>query len=97
MNPRSDQDLKNQEQKLQKEIYPSTLKQLWESRSPAQLRSWFSSLPKPGKIVVGVVAAVVGVTLVQLVLKIVTAVISVAILAGLVYFGYKLFLSRQRA
>jgi|GEM_PF-2569327 len=97
MNPRSDQDLKNQEQKLQKEIYPSTLKQVWESRSPAQLRSWFSSLSKPGKIVVGVVAASVGVTLVQLVLKIVTAVISVAILAGLVYFGYKLFLSRQRA
>jgi hypothetical protein len=93
MNPRSDEDFKSQEKKLQAEIYPPTLRQVWGSRSPAQLRSWFSSLSKPGKIVAGVVVAMIAVTLVQIVLKLVAAVISVALLAGLVYFGYKLFLS----
>ncbi len=96
MNPRSEQDLKNQEQKLQKEISPPTLQQ-WGSGSPAKLRNWFGSLSKPGKIVVGVVAAVTGVTLVQIVIKLVTAVISVALLAAVVYFGYKFLLSKERA
>lgn len=60
-----------------------------------QFLNWFNELPGTGKIVAGVVVFLAGTAILQAVLKLVVSAISLALLAGLVYFGYKFFVTNN--
>lgn len=60
-----------------------------------QIINWFNSLSGFGKLLVIGVAALVGFAILRAVLKLVTAVISLALLGVLVYFVYQFFLARS--
>jgi len=60
-----------------------------------QFLNWFNELPGTGKIVTGVVVFLVGTAILQAVLKLVVSAISLVLLAGLVYFGYKFFVANS--
>ncbi|MEC4811777.1 MAG: hypothetical protein SAK29_00585 [Scytonema sp. PMC 1069.18] len=57
--------------------------------------AWFKNQSSVGKVVVSGVAIVLGFAVLQAVLKLVTAVISLAVLSILVYLGYKFFVSNN--
>ena len=52
-------------------------------------RDWFNGLAPIGQIAVGVIAVMLGFSVLNIFLKVISSLISVAILAGLVYLGYK--------
>ncbi|MHC5595884.1 MAG: hypothetical protein ACYTXC_07990 [Nostoc sp.] len=54
---------------------------------------WFNSLSGTKKLVVSGVTVVVGLAMLQTVFKLVASVITLALLAALVYVGYKFFVS----
>jgi hypothetical protein len=58
-------------------------------------KTWFIGLPIVNKLVVTGVTLLVGSLLLQTVFKLVSSVISLALLAGLVYLGYKFFVSNS--
>jgi hypothetical protein len=58
-------------------------------------QTWFQGLSGMKKLVVTGVAIILGLSLLQTVFKLVTSVISLALLAGLVYLGYKFFVSNS--
>lgn len=57
---------------------------------------WFQNLPTVGKAVVGLGAVVLGLSVLQTVVRLVTLAISLAILGVLGYFAYRLFFSGQQ-
>jgi hypothetical protein len=57
--------------------------------------NWFNSLSGLGKLIVIGVAAIVGIAILRAVLKLVAAVISLTILAVLLYLAYQFFLVRN--
>ncbi|MBW4641876.1 MAG: hypothetical protein KME23_02440 [Goleter apudmare HA4340-LM2] len=107
MNPQSEEELQQRLQKLEAEIKSSSVKvtqpeaQRQKSQSGVssfnsqltRLRDWFDSLSGTKKLVVLGVTTLVGLGVLQTVLKLVTSVISLAVLAVLVYVGYKFFVS----
>jgi hypothetical protein len=107
MNPQPEDDLQQRLQKLESEINSQTVEagKPKEARQQSQsnflnlnlyfTRShlWFKSLSGPGKLVTVGVTVLLGLAVVQAVLKLVTSAISLAVLAGLVYLGYKFFVS----
>ncbi|MDJ0690844.1 MAG: hypothetical protein QNJ41_20335 [Xenococcaceae cyanobacterium MO_188.B32] len=52
-------------------------------------RDWFNSLAPIGQVAVGVIAIMLGFSVLNIFLKVISSLISVAILGGLVYLGYK--------
>ena len=52
-------------------------------------RDWFNGLAPIGQIAVGVIAVMLGFSVLNIFLKVISSLISVAILGGLVYLGYK--------
>lgn len=60
-----------------------------------QLQIWFNNLPRGGQVIVGLVAIVVGFSLLNTVLQVVTSLLSIAILAVLLYGLYKFFIAPQ--
>ena len=52
-------------------------------------RDWFNGLAPIGQVAVGVIAVMLGFSVLNIFLKVISSLISVAILAGLVYLGYK--------
>lgn len=58
-----------------------------------RFKIWFKSLSVTGKLVVGGVSVLLGLAMLQAVFKLVASVVSLAVLAGLVYLGYKFFVS----
>lgn len=58
-----------------------------------QIISWFYHLPVIAKLVVVVVGCFVSFAMLQAALKLIASVISVALLAGLVYLGYNFFVA----
>ena len=58
-----------------------------------RLISWFYHLPVIAKLIVVVVGFVVSFAMLQAVLKLIASVISMALLAGLVYLGYNFFVA----
>lgn len=54
---------------------------------------WFNGLSGTSKLVFVGVAALLGLSIVQMVLKLIVSALSLALLAGLVYLGYKFFVS----
>jgi hypothetical protein len=109
MNPQPEEDFQQRLRKLEAEIDSSSEKktnsqQVEQSSVPSfsnvnsqlrQLSNWFNTLSGTGKIVVGSVGVLLGLAVVQAVFKFVTSAISLALLAGLVYFGYKFIVSRS--
>lgn len=107
MNPQPEDDLQQRLQKLEAEINSQTVEagKTKEARQQSQsqflnfnlyfTRSqiWFKSLSGTGKLVAVGVTVLLGLAVLQAVLKLVTSAISLAVLAGLVYLGYKFFVS----
>ena len=61
----------------------------------SQVQIWFNNLPRGGQVIVGLVAIVVGFSLLNTVLQVVTSLLSIAILAVLLYGLYKFFITPQ--
>lgn len=111
MNPQPDQDLEDRLQQLEAEVTPppqppivsqpqNPLQPQPDNPQPQQVQfnkfiNWFNSLPGFGKLIVAGVAAIVGLAIIRALLKLVFAVISLAFLAVLLYFGYQFFVRRS--
>lgn len=111
MNPQENQDQQRRLQELEKEINQENLKavgtklgtQLQEklNSSPQlsstfnQVANWFKSLPSVAKVAVAIVAALMGISLLSSIMKLVAAVISLAILGVILYLGYKYLIVPQ--
>ncbi|TVP59436.1 MAG: hypothetical protein EA343_20070 [Nodularia sp. (in: Bacteria)] len=107
MNPQPDEDLQRRLQNLEAQMN-STSVDVGQSpentqKTPpaffnfksrlAKLQLWFQNLNGITKVIVVGVGVLVGFAMLQAVLKLVASVISVAVLAFLVYLGYKFFVS----
>ena len=111
MNPQENQDLESRLQELERQIdnSPSVLEvhQKQEETSQSQknsqsldkflgsIQQWFNSLPTPGKLVVIVVGVIIGFSLLNSVLRLVSSLLSVAILGVILYVLYKIFIARR--
>lgn len=110
MNPQPDQDLESRLQNLEIELnslpQPPIVSQPQKPLQPQrdnpqpvslQLRliNWFNGLSGFKKLMVVGVTAIVGLALLRALLNLFFAVISLAVLAMLLYFGYQFFLARS--
>ncbi len=108
MNPQREEDLQRRLDKLEAEINssPEVVPQSPEEQKQTpefsfanlnfqleRFRVWFGSLSTAKKLVFSGVAVLLGLAIVQTVFKLVASVISLALLAVLVYVGYKFFVS----
>ncbi|MBD2448965.1 hypothetical protein H6G76_17750 [Nostoc sp. FACHB-152] len=107
MNPQPEENLQQRLQKLEAEINSQNVdtgntKETRQQSQPNFLnfnsyltrsQLWLKSLSGTGKLVVVGVTVLLGLAVLQAVLKLVTSAISLAVLAGLVYLGYKFFVS----
>ncbi|OUL36459.1 hypothetical protein BV372_07240 [Nostoc sp. T09] len=107
MNPQPEEDLQRRLQKLEADINSSSAevspteerKQTFQfsfgslNSQLTRIQSWFNTLSGTKKLVVLGVTAVLGIAMLQTFLKLVASVISLAVLALLVYVGYKFFVS----
>jgi hypothetical protein len=57
------------------------------------LKAWFDVLPPVGKVVAGGVGAVVALSILGAVLKVVSALVSIAVMSVVLYFAYKFFIA----
>ncbi|MBD2386972.1 hypothetical protein [Cylindrospermum sp. FACHB-282] len=107
MNPQREEDLQRRLEKLEGEIKSSSVK-FTEPEGQTQTtqsgfaklnwhlersRLWFNTLSGVKKLAVGGVAVLLSIVMLQTVFKLVASVISLALLAVLVYLGYKFFVS----
>jgi len=111
MNPQPDQELERRLQKLEADISspPPSLSAIPQSKktlpqtnnsqsvqpSLNRLINWFNGLSSFVKLIVIGVAALVGFAILRAVLKLVAAVITLALLGVLLYLAYKFFLGRS--
>lgn len=93
MNPH-EQDLQQQRQKVA--VIDSAESDLPTLNSRLrQFLTWFNSGSTPRKLVVLGVALILGFGMIQALFKLIAAVISLALLSLLVYFGYKFIVFNQ--
>jgi hypothetical protein len=109
MNPQREEDLQRRLENLEAEINSSPRKftQKEEKTQASQpnfpglnfhlerFALLFNGLSQTGKLVVSGVALLFGFAILQAVLKLVASIISLALLAVLVYLGYKFFVSNS--
>jgi hypothetical protein len=103
MTPQSEDELQQRLRQLEAEIKSSAVEDTQSQKSQfgvagfnsqlTRLRNWFDSLSGTKKLVVVGVTALLGLGVLQTVLRLVASVISLAVLAVLVYVGYKFFVS----
>lgn len=107
MNPQPEEDLQRRLNKLEAEINspPGVVPESQSQKQTPQsvfanlnlqlerFQIWFNSLSGAKKLVVSGVTVLVGLAMLQAVFKLVASVISLALLAVLVYVGYKFFVS----
>ncbi|MEH2074933.1 hypothetical protein [Nostoc sp.] len=107
MNPQPEEDLQRRLDKLEAEInspsgvvsQPQGQKQMPQSifanlnLQLERFQIWFNGLSGTKKLVVSGVTVLVGLAMLQAVFKLVASVITLALLAALVYVGYKFFVS----
>ncbi|MBF2006434.1 hypothetical protein ACF3DV_19015 [Chlorogloeopsis fritschii PCC 9212] len=110
MNPQPEEELQQRLQKLEAEINSSSerISQSHSKQHSSQsglpsinsplerLLGWFNTLSGTGKLVAVSVGVLLGFAVLQAVLRFVSSAISLALLAGLVYFGYKFIVSSSR-
>jgi hypothetical protein len=107
MNPQPEEDLQRRLQKLEAEMNSSS-KEVSPPEAPKstigfsfeklnsqliRLQNWFNSLTGTKKLVFISVTVLLGIAMLQALLKLVASAISLAVLAVLVYVGYKFFVS----
>ncbi|HLO87475.1 MAG TPA: hypothetical protein VK203_21070 [Nostocaceae cyanobacterium] len=107
MNSQPEEELQRRLRELEAKINSSsTTPSPQETRTPTvgfanwklyleRFRTWFGGLSVVNKLVVTGVAMLLSGLLLQTVFKLVSSVISLALLAGLVYLGYKFFVSNS--
>ncbi|MBG1270167.1 hypothetical protein [Nostoc sp. WHI] len=106
MNPQRDEDLQRRLDKLEAEINssPEVVPQPQQKQTPQfgfanlnlqleRFQIWFNSLSRTKKLVVSGVTVLLGLAMLQTVFKLIASVITLALLAALVYVGYKFFVS----
>ncbi|WP_373529136.1 hypothetical protein [Nostoc sp.] len=107
MNPQRDEDLQRRLDKLEAEINssPEVVPQPQQQKQTPQFgfanlnlqlerfQFWFNSLSGTKKLVVSGVTVLLGLAMLQTVFKLIASVITLALLAALVYVGYKFFVS----
>jgi hypothetical protein len=105
MNPQPEKDLQRRLDQLEAEINspPGVVPQPQEQMPQSifanlnlqleRFKIWFNSLSGGKKLVVSGVTVLVGLAMLQAVFKLVASVITLALLAVLVYVGYKFFVS----
>lgn len=105
MNPQRDEDLQRRLNKLEAEINssPEVVPQPQKQKPQfgfanlnlqlERFQLWFNSLSGTKKLVVSGVTVLVGLAMLQTVFKLIASVITLALLAALVYVGYKFFVS----
>ncbi|BAT53192.1 hypothetical protein NOS3756_21510 [Nostoc sp. NIES-3756] len=101
MNPQPEDDLQRRLQQLEAEMksqssVPDKNSPLsWLNWPPnfQKIKIWFNGLSGTNKLIVGSVSVILGLAIAQMVVKAVVSAISLALLAGLVYLGYKFFVS----
>jgi len=54
-------------------------------------KDWFNNLSSEGRVAVGVVGVLVSFSILNTFLRLISSLVSIGILAGLLYFGYKFF------
>lgn len=59
-------------------------------------KEWFNNLSSEGRVVVGLVGVLVGFSILGTLLRLISSLVSIAILAGLLYFGYKFLANNQQ-
>ncbi|MBE9126401.1 MULTISPECIES: hypothetical protein [unclassified Coleofasciculus] len=60
-----------------------------------QLTNWFNRLPTVGKVIVVIMAASIGFSVLRSVLQLVASVISLALLGTMLYLAYRFFITSQ--
>jgi hypothetical protein len=75
------------------EIDPSQKITVWLQSA----RDWFSSLPTVGRVIVGVGAIMVSFSVLNIFLRLISSLISIAILGGLLYLGYKFLVTSSKS
>ncbi|MDJ0675120.1 MAG: hypothetical protein QNJ36_07050 [Calothrix sp. MO_167.B42] len=109
MNNESERELRQRLQNLEAEINSSSVPEYQVHKIPNTDRSkftstnvhvgrivqWFKGLSKPVQVIVCGVGFLASLTILQAVFKLVTAAISLAILAVLLYLGYKFVISKS--
>ncbi len=58
-------------------------------------KEWFNSLAPIGQVAVGVMGIMVAFSVLNIFLKVISSLISIAILGGLLYWGYKYFVANS--
>ncbi|MBD2250394.1 hypothetical protein [Nostoc parmelioides] len=101
MSPQPEDDLERRLRQLEADMNAqspapeknSPLNWLNQNASFQKLQLWFNGLSGTKKLIVVGVSVVLGIAIAQMVLKVVVSAISLALLAGLVYLGYKFLVS----
>lgn len=96
MNPQQE-DLQRRLQKIEVEIDSSGSGFSTLKSTLVQFLTWFNKLSTTPKLVVLGVAVIFGFAILQALLKLVAAVISLALLSLLVYVGYKFLVSNNQS
>ncbi|WP_013324745.1 hypothetical protein [Gloeothece verrucosa] len=97
MNNQNNQDWERRFQELEAEInsepeQPTNLPKQFE-KTFTQLKQWFNKLSTPAQVVVGIVGVVLVFSVVNSVLKLVASLLSITILAVVLYGLYKFFMT----
>ena len=59
------------------------------------VKDWFNGLAPIGQVAVGIIAIMLGFSVLNIFLKVISSLISVAVLGGLVYLGYKFIVAES--
>lgn len=109
MNPQEPNNWKRKLQELEQEVQQTSSKNP-AGTSPSgtpfiekknlnqslnQIRDWFNTLPSAGKVVVVIMTAIIGFSLLNTVLRLVSSLLTIAILAVVLYLLYKFFIAPQ--
>jgi hypothetical protein len=69
--------------------------QAWQEKM-TQTKNWFDQMPSSGKIAVAVGLAVVGLMLLKTVFQLVTSLMTLGVVAVVLWFGYRYFISPKQ-
>jgi len=92
MNPENPRDTNRRLREIEEQLNPpsdSTFSSGSLKTFLTKLQTWYQSLSSTGKLVVAGVAVVIGFGFLNLFLRLVSTVITLAVLGGALYLGYK--------
>lgn len=92
MNPENPRDPNRRLREIEEQLNPPSEPTFSSGSIKAlltQIQTWYQNLSNTGKLVVAGVAVVIGFGFLNLFLRLVSTVITLAVLAGALYLGYK--------